>query len=171
MCKPCWRKSPAGRAQAAEYHRRTRDDKKKYYHNYYLRHAQDKWGVKTPGVGTGYRPLTKLEIVARRAMRSAKYRAQRDRVPFTLTYETLPQLSERCPACEKLYDFMRSIKTTMDRPSLDRVTPSLGYVPGNVVFVCMECNLRMQNSTSDDLFRLARFRQACGGLTPCRASR
>lgn len=38
-----------------------------------------------------------------------------------------------------------------DRPSLDRIIPVRGYRIGNVQWLCMRCNRRKDDMTSDDM--------------------
>ena len=46
---------------------------------------------------------------------------------------------------------------TDNSPSLDRVIPSLGYVPENVIVVCNACNRRKNDATPKELYVIADF--------------
>ena len=39
----------------------------------------------------------------------------------------------------------------LTRPSLDRIIPARGYKVGNVQWLCMRCNRRKDDMTSDDM--------------------
>ena len=39
-------------------------------------------------------------------------------------------------------------------PSLDRYEPTRGYVPGNIMVICADCNRRKQNHTGEQLVEL-----------------
>ena len=42
-------------------------------------------------------------------------------------------------------------------PTLDRINPRLGYVKGNVEFVCMLANHMMSNASGKDLSRFSKW--------------
>jgi hypothetical protein len=53
---------------------------------------------------------------------------------------------------------------TPSSPSLDRIVPSLGYVPGNVVVVSWKVNRIKCDASVDDLRKIADFyEKLCGG--------
>jgi hypothetical protein len=47
-----------------------------------------------------------------------------------------------------------------DSPSLDRLDPSAGYVPGNVSLICFRCNRLKCDATADELRRVATWMDA-----------
>lgn len=83
-----------------------------------------------------------------------KTRAKKSGIPFTLQPEDL-SIPERCPCCKKS---MVSGGTSRDNsPSLDRIIPSLGYTPENVVIICFACNRRKNDSTPEQLYAIADY--------------
>jgi hypothetical protein len=42
-------------------------------------------------------------------------------------------------------------------PSLERLDPERGYVPGNVIWLCGRCNTTKSNHGIADLYRVADF--------------
>lgn len=73
---------------------------------------------------------------------AAKKRAKRERVPFDLTLDHMDVLflqTTHCPVTgEKL---VRGNASGRDNsPSIDRVVPALGYVPGNVRIISNRVN-------------------------------
>lgn len=83
--------------------------------------------------------------------RGTKSRARVRGISFTITLEDL-ELDGCCQCCgremfvteEKGYQKPHS-------PSLDRLIPKLGYIPGNVNVICWRCNDVKRNSTLDEL--------------------
>jgi hypothetical protein len=74
----------------------------------------------------------------------ARRRAKRFNVPFTITVEDI-EIPDRCPVFG--FTFIGPPKTigsdtaVMRSPSLDRIVPRLGYVPGNVQVISLKANL------------------------------
>lgn len=86
----------------------------------------------------------------------AKSRSAKAGLPFNIEISDCiaPPL---CPICAR--EFVRSNdtqnRTRKASPSLDKVDPTLGYVKGNVLVVCLECNKRKQDNSPDGLRKLA----------------
>lgn len=71
---------------------------------------------------------------------NAKRRAKRYGVPFSITVDDV-SIPYRCPVLGiKLYSNWGANHPTDNSPSLDRIVPELGYVPGNVVVISMRAN-------------------------------
>lgn len=70
----------------------------------------------------------------------ARDRAKKSGIPFTITMDDL-----YCPpACPVLY---RPWGRGDARPSLDRLVPRLGYVPGNVRVISLRANVLKSDGT------------------------
>lgn len=87
----------------------------------------------------------KKRFVAKRSL--AKERG----LVFELGLEDFQSIPESCPQCGKRFG-----STPKTRGSLDRLVPELGYVPGNVEWVCMECNRKKQNMTYAEMVEFGR---------------
>ena len=88
-------------------------------------------------------------------LRDAKKRAKRQGVPFRLKLEHL-EIPERCPALG--IRLRHGVKKFVDgSPTLDRIVPSRGYVPGNVVVVSHKANRIKSNATAREVLLVARF--------------
>lgn len=88
----------------------------------------------------------------------AQNRAQQQSLPFTITTEdVLDVWFDECPYHGGPFGPLtgRGRDGTMRRPSLDRIDPAIGYVPGNIVVVCFQCNSRKKDMTVGDLRSLA----------------
>lgn len=87
-------------------------------------------------------------------LRQARSRAAKKGIPFTLTQNDVI-LPENCPCCGVT---MKMVTTGPKRPgpspespSLDRMIPQFGYVPGNVAVICWRCNDIKRTSTAKEL--------------------
>jgi hypothetical protein len=95
------------------------------------------------------------EDIARALLKTSRYRAKRDGTRHTLTLADI-HVPERCPVLG-----MR-LRPAKDRagpssPSLDRINPLRGYVPGNVLVVSWRANELKKNATPGELELVAAF--------------
>jgi hypothetical protein len=109
----------------------------------------------SPAVNRGalMRDFTR-EVLARVKNRSCK-----KGVPFSLTVDDIKGLMEeqkwRCAVSGIRFMVGKGADSPF-QPSLDRIEPSKGYVPGNVRIVCYIVNLAMNKWGEDPLRLLAR---------------
>ena len=80
--------------------------------------------------------------------------ARRSGIPFTVDIDAFPNSPAVCPCCGVR---MRRCEARRIAPSLDRLVPALGYVDGNVLWVCWLCNTTKSNHTLAELYRVADF--------------
>lgn len=88
----------------------------------------------------------------RNMLRSARFRAKRASVPCALTIADVRELLRpmRCSATGLPLAHNKGEPSALS-PSLDRIVPALGYVPGNVRLVCHRFNaLRGTDPVSHD---------------------
>lgn len=83
---------------------------------------------------------------------NAKRNAERRNVPFDLTKKTLPPYPGNCPCCDVIMEYGAAQAIT---PTLDRIIPALGYVPGNIQWLCHRCNWRKSDASLEDLMQIA----------------
>ncbi len=77
----------------------------------------------------------------------ARYRAKRRGLPCTITEDDI-ELPTHCPVLgRRLCLFEGRQGGRDDSPSLDKVIPELGYIPGNVLVVSQKAN-RLKNQLS-----------------------
>jgi hypothetical protein len=77
-----------------------------------------------------------------RMIERARYRNKKKGVPFTITISDLREAAARCKGrCEVTGHPLEA--SGPFRPSLDRIEPGRGYVPGNVRIVCLITNTAM----------------------------
>jgi hypothetical protein len=104
--------------------------------------------------------LSEKEIHIGKFFQEAKSRAKNKNVPFTITVKYLREMAgDYCPVFGHKFVWGRSRlgkgKTTGDSPSIDRIIPELGYVPGNVVFISHNANRIKNDATEKELYAVA----------------
>lgn len=95
-------------------------------------------------------------------IKTARKRAEDRGLPFGITEEYLESIwTGVCPVFQRRLNLPSygGNKHTTDKPSLDRIVPHKGYVPGNVVWISMRANLMKNDGTSEELFRVAEWLQ------------
>lgn len=85
---------------------------------------------------------------------SAKRRAEKLGIPFEIEVTDI-SIPKRCPV---LGMKIRVCHPDQEKSaSLDRIIPSLGYVPGNVVVISMKANRLKNNATFEELTALVKW--------------
>ena len=85
-------------------------------------------------------------------LRRARWRAAKKNLPFSLSYEDI-DLPTYCPVLGLKLEPL----TSEAAPSLDRIIPKLGYVPGNVLVVSRRANRIKNDATVEELQEVAGF--------------
>lgn len=89
-------------------------------------------------------------------VRQTKHKAKSRGVSFALTVDYMMQLYReqegRCYYTGVQMDFGLSKPIRPTLMSIDRLTPSLGYVPGNVVWCCFRTNVMKQNFSEAEFY-------------------
>lgn len=84
-----------------------------------------------------------------------KHRALLAGVAFTVTFDDLPNPSPKtCPIFGIQLDYKAS-KIRPNCPSIDRINPKKGYVPGNIAVISFRANCIKSNATSAELRKIA----------------
>jgi hypothetical protein len=103
---------------------------------------------------------SRLKHSARVMVSDAKNRAVRKKVPFELTNEDVKKLQAVIDigVCQiSGLSFATGVRFRDPRsPSIDRIKPELGYVPGNVRIVLWAVNVGMATWGFDEYFAVAR---------------
>jgi hypothetical protein len=92
-------------------------------------------------------------------VQQAQQRAKKTRAPFAITWEdvVIPAL---CPLLGIPLLRDTHCKFHPNNPSLDRILPDKGYVPGNVWVISWRANVLKNNATLEEIERLAQFLRA-----------
>lgn len=86
----------------------------------------------------------------------AKVRAQLAGIPFTITSQYLLSITpDECPVFGTKFEFIGNKTMRPESASVDRLDPSRGYVPGNVVVISVKANAIKNAYTSSDIRRVA----------------
>jgi hypothetical protein len=92
---------------------------------------------------------------ARVLLQLAKQRAGRLGVPFSITEEDI-RIPKRCPVLGiRLKHGIEKLRKSS--PSLDRLNPRLGYVPGNVAVISFMANAIKSNATPKQLEKVSKW--------------
>jgi hypothetical protein len=103
----------------------------------------------------GYQTRRNVADPVRIMYQNAKARAKTHGVPFSISIADVA-IPDRCPVLGIVLN--RKVGTpgfADDSPSLDRVVPELGYVPGNVVVMSMRANRLKSDSHPRELAAVA----------------
>lgn len=99
--------------------------------------------------------LRRLQNPAAILLITARQRATKQRVPFRIS-EADVQIPDRCPilGCHRplVSGWGRGRGYRIDTPTLDKIVPSLGYIPNNVWVICAGCN-RSKNDIAPHVAR------------------
>lgn len=98
---------------------------------------------------------TDLSRVVANMVRAAKARALAAGVAFNLTTADIT-IPHECPVLG-IPIIVGANKASDNSPSLDRVVPAVGYVPGNVLVISNRANRIKNNATAAELRQVADF--------------
>lgn len=95
------------------------------------------------------------------AIHQIKARAKSKGIPFSITAADIP-LPEKCPVLGlKLTPGTKATKYDFGTlPSVDRIIPALGYVPGNVVVISYRANRLKCDATASELRQVANWMES-----------
>jgi hypothetical protein len=97
-----------------------------------------------------------------KTLRGAKRRAKDRDLPFSITEEYLESIwTGVCPVFQTRLNLPghEGRERTATKPSLDRIVPDKGYIPGNVIWISLRANQMKSDGTSEELFRVAEWLQ------------
>ncbi len=123
--------------------------------------------VKTPQTPSGYKTFCKVCFNLERAKKhannpvlvmlsAARIRAKKQNVPYTLTPSdiTVPKL---CPILRIPLAVHAGKGGAPNSPSLDKIIPELGYVPGNVQVISSLANVMKSNASLEQMVNLGKW--------------
>lgn len=87
-------------------------------------------------------------------LKNAQSRAREIGVPFKITLEDIPFIPDRCPVLDIPLSTQRQRPRRQDSPTLDRKSPALGYIPGNVSIISEKANRLKSNASPDELRKI-----------------
>jgi hypothetical protein len=86
-------------------------------------------------------------------LKNARNRAKAKGIPFTITEEDIV-IPEVCPVLGIPLERGDQKDFAYNSPSLDRIVPELGYVPGNVIVMSNKANRMKSDGTKEDIIAL-----------------
>ena len=100
-----------------------------------------------------------IQCIASMANSNAKKRSRKKNLPYNIDTTYLKSIFPKDFMCPILnYKMVVNDKQVGKfSPTLDRINPRLGYVKGNVEFVCMLANHMMSNASGKDLSRFSKW--------------
>jgi hypothetical protein len=153
-------KDPRINRQKAREYAREHPEWKRESNKQYMRRKRTRLGP-AYNVAIGLRAKRKDPL--RYLLNHAKKRAEPKGVPFALTPEdvTMPEV---CPVFGTAWEWGVGVKgwRNMRAPSLDRIDPALGYVPGNVVVISMRANHLKSNGSLGELRAVVEWMERVG---------
>lgn len=94
---------------------------------------------------------------AKRLFYAARQRAKQSGIEFSIT-EADVVIPTRCPVFGTELIISGSSRENYDNsPSLDRIDPTLGYVPGNVAVISNRANRIKNNATQQELMEVIKW--------------
>jgi hypothetical protein len=96
---------------------------------------------------------TRVKYVEKQLLKSAGRRARDYDVPFNITLEDIV-IPDACPVFRTAM-YMGTKGDNRNSPSIDRIIPELGYVPGNIQVISMKANTMKQDASPDELEQFA----------------
>ncbi len=107
----------------------------------------DRW-VEAAGTH-GFSQQERFQITRFRLWRSIQNRAKRTGIPFTITPDDIV-VPDKCPLLGVPFEETKE-NPGPNSPSLDKIIPSLGYIPGNVWVVSKRANWIKSDATLEEL--------------------
>jgi hypothetical protein len=86
---------------------------------------------------------------------AARARARKDNLPFSITIDDVV-IPTHCPVLG-IPIIVESGRASWNSPSIDKVVPSNGYVPSNIIVVSRRANLLKNDATPEELRKVADF--------------
>lgn len=86
----------------------------------------------------------------------ARQRAKKSGIPFSITEEDI-KIGTKCPVMDVPYETGKDHVPHPHAPSLDRIDPRLGYVPGNVVVISRMANTIKHDASVEQIGKVYRW--------------
>lgn len=143
--KAYWQKiKDAGRSK--EYSQRGAEARKKYYDNN-KEILKKRLHEKKSELGPFY---------IRKLLTSIKSKCKQKDIPFKITEQDV-NIPDVCPVLGIPLRFNVGLSNNDDSPSIDRIIPHLGYVPGNIVVVSRRANKIKNDASSNEILMVYNF--------------
>lgn len=125
-----------------------------------IRAANKKWSESNLKYKSNYMNVYYRRSIVKCMVTRAKQRAKKKGVTFSITEKDIV-LPDKCPVLGILLEVGNG-QVHDASPSLDRIRPDEGYIPGNVVIVSHRANTIKSNATIKELRTVADFYEKLG---------
>jgi hypothetical protein len=100
-----------------------------------------------------------VELWTVNAVNWSKYRAHVIGVVFDLRKVdieyALSMCEWKCIYCNKILDFQNGTRSSRDdSPTIDRIIPTIGYIPRNITVCCHRCNRIKSDALPEELLKI-----------------
>lgn len=88
--------------------------------------------------------------------KGAKHRAKVKNIPFTITVEDVQRVwpsDNQCPILHIPLKINEGSAALPNSPTLDKIRPELGYIPGNIAVISHKANSLKRDETDPQVFR------------------
>lgn len=99
-------------------------------------------------------------------LKAARVRAKRLKVPFTISTDDIV-IPELCPVLGFPLVVAEGGAPRFNSPSLDRIVPEKGYVPGNIAVISHKANSMKNNATLQEHRKLVAWLESLTVLADC----
>jgi len=88
----------------------------------------------------------------------AKSRARKKHLPCSITFNDMPEIPETCPILGFPLEQHHGVGgMKFNSPTLDRIIPSLGYVPGNIQIISQRANVIKNDASAEEVRKVATY--------------
>ena len=143
-----WKDSEKAKEYRREWQRNFRENNPEYIRAQYQKHKEKK--IKKSQEWYAKNLIGSFEKKIRGLLYIAKKRAKKKNIEFSIGAEDLEKVTH-CPLLGIEFSFSNTRASRHDSPSIDRIDPSKGYIPGNVWVISQKANTIKSNATLNEL--------------------
>lgn len=145
--------------QSKEYHQKNKErENKRMRENYAKR--KDEWKARKIEKAIADPYYFQAKVLHNGMKARSRSEVIMDSERFTVSFiEDMLRNQSKCQCCGVSFNvgYKGKKQGGNDSPSLDRFIPEKGYVKGNVILICLRCNILKRDATCEELQRLATF--------------
>ena len=122
--------------------------------------SQARWNASEHGKAAKRRWVEKNPkyVWSMRVTHAAQHRADKAGLPFDITPAYVLGIApDKCPVFGTPFVFVGNKRIGPNSPSLDRLRPEAGYVPGNIEIISVRANVIKSAYTSTEVAAVARW--------------
>lgn len=148
-----WKDSEAAKKYRREWHREFRKKNPQYHKDMYQKHKERR--IKESQEWYSKNLIGSFDNKARSLLYKAKQRAKQKGIEFSISIDDLEKTTH-CPLLGVEFSFSNTRGAKSSSPSIDRINPLIGYVPGNVWIISARANQIKNDATVEELENILR---------------